>query len=727
MDIRKRLLRKPVQTIVWQVVLIAMALLVGVGGALGYASNRLTTVLDEHHTTIAAQSYYSAVQTHEWKGMTYETESVLVDLTEADIATLEGLDMVEMVDMRTLTGAYVPELTADVALAKWGDLHQMNWDYTAERFLNDSYNQVVVTGTVEDSWTITEFGYRQEFGDLSILGLGDHVPAKYAYAILAVDEILVMNEEFDVFETEEWSSYCGKVFVQALVYDGAEEDWFQEGQRYIVSGSYDPSCHGMGTTVPHTPQGVHLPWIEVNRAYSSATYCIPDGEKLVIYRDPVELLPFNEILEEEPQELVSILKSVGEPFPAVQKIGNDTEAFLAEDPRWQERVDLLEMAQHTFPVLGTECLESMQYFVTNAAAITAGRAFTQEEYDTGAKVCVISETMAQSGGIQVGDTISISQYRVGESYEEGNRKIPEGHAPEEANEPHVGTDPIPFGFTTENEAFTVVGIYRLERSWDDNAFAFTPNTMFMPQKAQIEGGFGGPSYTETVTTTGIATDWETGKQWEEETTYEDLRIRGAYGVYMSIKLKNGTMEEFREAIAKTDLADHQFLTYDQGYDAMKENIDAVIAAANKLFMAAAAGWVLLLLLYILLYQSREKQTLGIMRSVGAQPGQGRRYLFASGFLPAVVGIGIGTALSGTVAKLVQDKLITLTLTQARSSAHSGGMELDNTVLAQMLGESEITAAGLAVLALIQIAVIAVFLWVHAALLARKNTRKLLGV
>ena len=715
MDLRKRLFRRPVRTIIWQIVLITMALLVGVSGALGYASNRLIALLDEHHTTIAAQTYYE--NRTDYGGVPH------MYLRESDIEVLENLDMVEMVDLRTLTGAYIPSITADIALAKWGDLHQMNWDYAYERGLNDPYNQIVVTGTVTEAWTIDE---NDRGVDLTVLGKGNDVKVKYAYCILEVDEILVMNEEYDIFPTEEWSSYNGSVFVQALFYDETGEDYFQEGERYIVSGSYDPSAHGMGISVRHTPAGVPLPWIEVNSAFYSSrfTYCFAETDRLIVYQDSETQSPD----DWEDPDSVEVLLRAEDPLAVVQKLEGTTEDFLEAHPQWQERVKLLEMAQHTFPVLGTECLESMQYFVTSAATITEGRTFTREEYDSGAKVCVISETMAQSGGIKAGDTISVSQYLLGKNYEEGNRKSPlEPFADGEANEPNVGVLPIPNGLATENEEFTVVGIYRLERSWDNNAFAFTPNTMFVPQKAQIPGGIGGPSYDEVVTGMVTFTDLQTGETWEDETTWVNTYANGSYGVYMSIKLKNGTMEEFQEAIAQTRLATQQFLTYDQGYEGMKENVDAVIAAANRLFVMAAAVWLLLLLLYILLYQAREKRNLGIMRSVGAQPGRARRYLFASGFLPAVVGIGIGTALSSYVTRLVQDKLIGLTLTQAQSSAHSGGMELDNTMLAQMLGESEMTAAGLLILALAQIVVIAVFLWCHAALLAKKNSRKLLGV
>lgn len=59
----------------------------------------------------------------------------------------------------------------------------------------------------------------------------------------------------------------------------------------------------------------------------------------------------------------------------------------------------------------------------------------------------------------------------------------------------------------------------------------------------------------------------------------------------------------------------------------------------------------------------------------------------------------------------------------QSNAHSGGVPLDNSALAGMLAESTLTPQGVLILALIQISVIGVLLWFHAAALSRKKPKK----
>ena len=757
MDLKKRLFRKPFKTLLWQLVLIAMAVLIGVTGSLVYASGGLLEILGEHHTTIAVQSYYE-------RPSQFGGNEPKVQLFPGDLKTIERQSMVEMIDMRTLTGAYIPELSPDLALAKWGDLHQQNYDYLRERYLNDSYNQVAVIGTVEKSWSVTDS--RSHPCDLSVLGIKGKQIGYYSYAIMNVEEIVVMNDEFHLFPTEEFSEYNGKVFIRTLLYANSEEEWleggktskldeehgwFEEGARYIVSGSYNPSCFGYGTEIMHTPDGIHLPWIETERRLmASCSYGISDEEKIVAYTDYESDWELNDSGELETEVAVS----AGKPIPIAQKFEGSLEEFLAKNPDWQEQIEVLEASQHAFPVLGTEAIETMQYFVTNAAGITSGRTFTEEEYENGEKVCIISEALAENGGISVGDTLSFSQYLVPETYAEGNASLPESYSTEEANDPSVGNRLVPYVFVTEDEKFTVVGIYRLERSWEDTAFSFTPNTIFIPQKAQIEGGFGGPAEVvehkgdviieEEDPETGEITqqrlpsgyegpvieekDPETGKtttiqlpSWYEE--YPN----GSYGVFMSIKLKNGTMEEFLEAIGKTELLNYRFLTYDQGYENLKENIRAVVDSATNLFLSAAAGWILLLMFYVLLYQNREKHNLGTMRSVGSGIKKARNYLFLSGFIPTVSGITIGSLLSGIVSDLVSEKLITLTLTQAESNAHSGGIAIDNTQLVEMLSQSEIPLGGILLIALLQIIIIGIVLWLHSSSLSKKSPRNLMGV
>ena len=61
-------------------------------------------------------------------------------------------------------------------------------------------------------------------------------------------------------------------------------------------------------------------------------------------------------------------------------------------------------------VLGTECLDSMYQFNQKQARIVAGREFTDEEYESGSRVCVISEALAGNSGLSLGDTITMSQF-----------------------------------------------------------------------------------------------------------------------------------------------------------------------------------------------------------------------------------------------------------------------------------------------------------------------------
>ena len=59
--------------------------------------------------------------------------------------------------------------------------------------------------------------------------------------------------------------------------------------------------------------------------------------------------------------------------------------------------------------------------------------------------------------------------------------------------------------------------------------------------------------------------------------------------------------------------------------------------------------------------------------------------------------------------------------------HSAGMELGQDALAQMIGQSQLPDCILVLGACIQLLVIAVTLWIHAGMLAKKAPRKLMGV
>lgn len=718
MDLRKRLFRKPLQTILWQIILIAMALLIGVGSVLLYSSRRLPHILDEQHTTVAVQK--AKVEKLEDGSLVRSPTGLFPE----DLETLRNMDMVKSIDLRTLTGAYVPELSARIGLASWSDLYQMNVDEMSSWHANDSYDKIVFAGTVEEIWSRSAECTRDY--DLSAIGKPKFAEGATYCALMNIDQILVAQEDYYFFPNETYKEYNGKIIVEIPVFQAeGDENFFEVGSSYVVRGRYDPSAALRSTDLPGIP---YTPRLSASMLTLNNThYCFNDGMRLYAYEEyESETIPGPVAGYPSQKDIERCTKIGGDEIVVAQKIETTVEDLISQEP-WSDIISLYEKTLHSFPVLGTEKLESMYVFLKSEASIVEGTTFTKEDYEKGNRVCIISESVANAAGVRVGDTVTFNQFQVPKNYEEGNAILEQFVNMGTVNNPAIGFNPIPFGLATENESFTVSGIYRLQNEWENSSFSITPNTIFIPQKAQLKGGFGGPSITQEEIRTFYK---HTEGSDETETVTEPVSVtidNGVLGVYMSIILENGQMDAFMKAIQDTPYAQREFLVFDQGYEAAKENIQAIVKSAEKLFMSAAAGWLLLLAVYILLYQSRQRRNLGIMRSVGAKPSQARRYLFASGAAPAAVGITVGTLLSGTVAKLVEDKLVTLTLKQAQSSAHSGAMAMDTRQLSAMLAESTIPLSALLVLAVLQIAVVVALLWLHAAYLSRKNTRTLLGV
>lgn len=723
MDVKKRLLRRPVRTLLWQVMLIAMSLLIGVSSVLVYSAQQLTTVLDEHHTTIAVQQMnIENLGDSTW-------QSYPVCLYQEDIDAIKALDMVKDVDLRTLTGAYIPELSARIGLTNRYNINLENVDFLSEWGANRSYEKVVLAATVEKTWMDSDYSVNDY--DLTAIGGPELAEGSNYLALLRIDQVIVAHEDYVFFPNEQFGEYNGKIIadISGFYAQGDEvygKNFFEVGETYLLRGAFNPSVAKYGEDPEDIPAAPRLQCGMI--AFQGLHYSFKEDNQLVLYTEcESQWSDPDASLAESGTEY--ILSCGGDRRVVAEKVETTVEDLL-ETERWQEIVTLYDQTLHSFPVLGTQKLESMYCFIQNEATIIDGRMFTRDEYDSGEKVCVISESVATNAGIQIGDTVTFNQFQIPRDDAAGNHSLDTG-IDGFLNNPAIGYEPIPEGFETENECFTVVGIYRLENEWEDSAYSITPNTIFVPQKAQIEGGFGGPSANYETVETYLMREGDGEGGWGEpvEITGPVTKVtdNGVLGVYMSIILENGRMVDFEEAIWNTDYANRLFLTFDQGYEAARESVQSVIDIANKLFEFASAGWVLLLLLYILLGQTPERKNLGIMRSVGAKPGQARRYLFASGLIPAVIGVIIGTLFSNQVALRVHDKLVSLTLTQAQSSAHSGGTVLDNSTLAGMLAESTLCAQDAVILAVIQICVIGAMLWLHAVYLSRKKPGKLLGV
>lgn len=561
MDIRTRLFRRPFTTVLWSVLLIAMALLVGVGSVLSYSTQNLLPMLGENHTAIALRTDRASESIDTDKGVIWTMESKF--FTQEDYDYFMSLDSVQDIYFHSLTGGYVPELMPVLALSDtYGNISE------AYDTANESYDQVVIVGTLLRILGESESSPR----DLSPIGLGTQEPCKTIYAEIHIDEIVSAHPDYPVSGTE---MYTGVVNCSFTLCGEDAINYVEAGKQYLISGEYDPRVFSQSGW----PQGAYHPSLNVD------SQTVFQNGSLWGYRYEFSYIS-NSI-----QNLVS--------SPAVAKIDGNYNDFLnnPDNAEWTKYIDHLDYAQHSMPIIGTDNLESMYLFHSGDAAIVDGRKFEQNDYDSGAKVCLISETVATRNDVKVGDTIHLSQFLCDEAY---NVSISSASPDGMLNNPTVGEPLGDLDYITQNEEFEIVGIYRQTNEWEQTSYSVTPNTIFIPKKAQIAGGFGDLSTTSQETF--VAQD---GNEYTRTMVYE----HGSYGVFFSILLHSGHMDGFSLAVSGTEW-ENQFHTFDQGYEGVINSMNGAAKSAQTLLLFAVSGWVMILTLYVVLYQSSQRKNLG---------------------------------------------------------------------------------------------------------------------
>jgi hypothetical protein len=203
---------------------------------------------------------------------------------------------------------------------------------------------------------------------------------------------------------------------------------------------------------------------------------------------------------------------------------------------------------------------------------------TDEEMASGAKVCLISETVASKNGISVGDKISLSFYAKDMLYPLENMIDAMPANPMAA---HFGNR----SELLEAQEFEVIGIYSKANECalpEIDPYGFTPNTVFVPQ-ASISVGV------------------------------EQSHL----GMFRNFVVSNEHLATLAEALADAGY-DEDVLFDDNGYAEIKENLTAYEGTADRILPLALIAWAVVAILFIILYPGREGAALDTMDSLGCE-------------------------------------------------------------------------------------------------------------
>lgn len=685
MNTKLRLTRKPLTTLLWGILALAMSVFLCIGSALWFSTSNLARVLDEHHAAVAYRLDRGVQRGDEpvENDISYTMQDR--NLTEEQVAALAAMDSVKGVHFHTLCGGYSPSFEPVLGVTN-GMVHSFERYHQS----TESYKEVMIVGTVDRVHWMEDDGLRDVWPLMD-----QEIACSQGYYLVNVEQIVLAHESYQI---ETAIAENQQFNVSVSFYGEDAPDYIQPGQRYVFYGDYDPDEGFRMIGATPSPDQIF------SRVHLSCGSCfLQDG----ILRTP------DGSWSTDGEEMVQ----------AVAKLDGTLEEFLADPDNalWVRQMEDWELRQSSVPVLGTPALDTFYVFMKHQAEMVEGRMFTQAEYDAGSRVCILSDSLAARSGLKVGDTISLSQFACIEENESINVMMPDGYL----NNPTIGSPIVMPEFVTKDEEFTIVGLYSLRDEWVDTSYSITPNTVFIPQKAQIRDTFGGPNCEREVS--GAQETYQDGKTVREIFTEVREVENGSFGIYLSIELVNGKMEDFLLDISQDPVLKGQFHTVDMGLEKAFKSIEAMDSAADKLLLTVGLGWLMLLAVYVVLYQGGQRRNLGIMRSLGASPAVARRYLFESGMTLAAAGVALGGGLSMAIFGVIQSKLTESTLAQVDKSAYSAGIGLTEESLLEMVHMSQVSPAMLALLCGLQLALVALVLWLHANYLSRRKPRTLLGV
>ena len=291
-------------------------------------------------------------------------------------------------------------------------------------------------------------------------------------------------------------------------------------------------------------------------------------------------------------------------LPSIQELpeGVTAREIIDSTSAWQTALKALDVTNHSAPVLTVEKLEGLAEFANGNAMVTQGRSFIQQEYDSGAAVCLISESLARENGLNVGDVLPLSLY-------EDDLGLPPIYARvQESCNPRASVFVTQEGFRQETE-YTIIGLYRQSSEWVTTPTSFTPNSVFAPEKSVT---------CRTVT--------------------------GSCGVWSSLILQNGTIDRMEARLEENDLGG-TVTYYDQGYSDIVESLDGYTRVSRTVLWVGLALWVVVLAAYCVLFPLQEGKTALRMWTLGTVKRDITGSIWLSSAAVAVIGTVIALAVS----------------------------------------------------------------------------------
>ncbi len=433
-----------------------------------------------------------------------------------------------------------------------------------------------------------------------------------------VEEVVALSPAYDCFPDPDTICIFGNMYRE----DGSVP--FQQGKTYLVFGTYYDKRVVNGRGILLHEDGTH----------TTETY-------RQVETDSRTLVPFPFLSSQVTAEPSSLAEADlnGIPYyypsegqlPWMAEYEGSVEEFLSSEEGQVWKEEILPMCQYNYEsaaVILTDKVTSMYSFNNGDASLVSGRFFTQEEYDRGEAVCIVSAAYAELNGLKLGDTLEIDYYDSGfADWMNG------GHV----NSIFETEDPGPFrqrGCLMLEDAigvrkqYTIVGMYTGAR-FAFGIYHFNADTILVPKKSVPNAQ-----------------------------AYE----KSANSLLNTFVLKNGTEQEFEQYMEEQDLGG-QFLYFNQEFTAAQGALEALEQNALRLFCLGVGVFLLVGALFLFLNFRRMKPVIRTARGLGRSAkkiwGEIQVLLLFQVGMSALLGGVLGAVLYRTITRRVLSEALIL--------------------------------------------------------------------
>lgn len=305
----------------------------------------------------------------------------------------------------------------------------------------------------------------------------------------------------------------------------------------------------------------------------------------------------------------------------VEEVDDDFWRDQGHGNQWKTWAEFQEKQNRLFCVKPTSSLQMIPLFQEHRASIMEGREITQDEFNDGAAVCMVSQSLASSNLLSIGDKITLPlQYAY--------------YGCEDSRYIGMSYDLTPFNADGEQyevfweEEYEIVGIYRPNNSAAVYANGELPADLFFIPANSVKGS--------------------------DENNI--VHFEPMYRYDTTFQIPNGTIDSFDKALhqAVSEAADLEITYNDNGYSQIIENLNSTRLASFLLFVISLLAIISIIIMLLYFFVVRERKRTAVERSLGYSKAQCRVSLISGimvlTLLASIIGSGVAAILlnhSGT--------------------------------------------------------------------------------